>query len=62
MNLCCFSYLAESVVKNGASVVGLAVSSAVNSAVYGVVNLSGSLGNGLEALKNVVSSASQASL
>ncbi|XP_076436188.1 D-3-phosphoglycerate dehydrogenase-like [Babylonia areolata] len=52
----------ESVGKSGGTVVGLSVSGTANSTVYGIVNLSAALGNGLEALKAVVTTASQASL
>lgn len=52
----------DSVGKSGGSVVGLSVSNTVSNTVYGVVNLSAALGNGLEALKGVVTTASQANL
>ena len=58
----CCHIVSESVGKNGASVVGLSVSSANNSTVYGMLNLTANLNNGLDAVKNIVTSASQTSL
>lgn len=52
----------ESVGKNGGSVLGLSLSAPANSTVFGVVNLSTLLSNGLEELKNTVSVANQVAL
>lgn len=58
----CNVTVAEAVTKNGASVIGLSLSQAVNASVCGIINLSSALANGLEALKTIVSSANQAVL
>ncbi|PVD29920.1 hypothetical protein C0Q70_09179 [Pomacea canaliculata] len=56
------SVAGEAVTKNGASVIGLSLSQAVNASVCGIINLSSALANGLEALKTIVSSSNQAVL
>nr|KAG5693817.1 hypothetical protein BaRGS_004425 [Batillaria attramentaria] len=52
----------DAVGKSGGSVLGLSLSNPVNSTVYGVLNLSALLSNGLEALKKTVSTVNQTAL